>query len=272
MAHFIFPQIDPILFSVGPLSIRWYGLMYVLGFIACYLLVQYQTRRHHYKQLEDNLDNLNTVLILCVILGGRLGYVLFYNFAYYVNHPVEILATWNGGMSFHGACLTVIIGGYLFCRMKKINFWKAADIYIVTVPIGLGLGRIGNLINGELYGRVTDQPWGVIFPYAGMLPRHPSQIYESIAEGLILFILLWNLRNIPWQQKKFFPHGSILALFLIFYGFFRIIIENFREPDAQIGFILGKITMGQLLSSAMILLGLVIWVILINRHKSGQSH
>lgn len=268
MSYFIFPQIDPVIFSIGPLSIRWYGLMYVLGFIACYTLVRYQIRRHQYHELEKNFDNLNTVLILGVILGGRLGYVLFYNFSYYLQHPFEIAATWNGGMSFHGACLFIILSGFTFCKIQKIDFWKTADIYVATVPIGLGLGRLGNFINGELYGRITDQPWGIIFPQAGQLPRHPSQLYESILEGLILFIILWSCRNLPWQKKKWFPHGSILAIFLICYGFFRIIIENFREPDAQLGFIVAGITMGQILSTSMIIAGIVIWSI--QTHRTRQ--
>lgn len=254
------PYIDPIIFSIGPLSVRWYGLMYVLGFFATYALVKWQIKEQNFSELDKNFDNLNTVLILCVILGGRLGYVVFYNLSYYLENPIEIIATWNGGMSFHGACIALVVGGFLFCKKQGFNFWQAADIYTATIPVGLGLGRIGNLINGELYGRATDMPWGVIFPQAGNFARHPSQIYEALLEGLVLFIILWSCHKLPSKGYKFFPKGSILSLFIIGYGFFRIIIENFRQPDAHIGFVIGQITMGQILSFAMILIGASIWV------------
>ena len=255
-----FPNIDPIIFSIGPLHLRWYGLMYVLGFIACYHLVKKQINEFGYKKLDQHLDNLNIVLILCVVLGGRLGYVIFYNPSYYIAHPLEIPATWSGGMSFHGACIALFIGGVIFCRRTGLNFWKTADLYAATIPIGIGLGRIGNFINGELFGRTTDLPIGMVFPYGGNLPRHPSQLYEAFFEGLILFLILWLVRKKPWaDQKNNWPHGSIVALFLIVYGLFRIGIENFREPDPQIGYILSLFSMGQILSSLMIISGLLVW-------------
>ncbi len=254
-----FPDIDPIIFSIGPLHVRWYGLMYVLGFTACYILVRKQIREFKYRELADHFENLNVVLILCVILGGRLGYVLFYNSSYYLAHPREIIAIWSGGMSFHGACIALIVGGWIFCRKNSLNFWKSADIYIVTIPIGIGLGRIGNFINGELYGRTTELPWGMIFPQGGDMPRHPSQLYEAFLEGLLLFLLLWSLREKPWQKKPMWPHGSMLALFLIGYGFFRILVEYFREPDPQIGYLFSFVTMGQLLSAIMVGSGLLLW-------------
>ncbi len=261
MMPLTFPEIDPIIFSLGPLHVRWYGLMYVLGFFASYLLVRRQIREHKYQQLADHFENLNLVLILCVVIGGRLGYVLFYNLPYYLAHPLEIPATWSGGMSFHGACLTLIIGGWIFCRKNNLDFWKTADIYTATLPIGLGLGRIGNFINGELYGRITDLPWGMVFPGGGPFPRHPSQLYESFLEGFLLFVILWSVRKKPWQKNKYWPHGSIIALFLIGYGCFRIIVENFREPDQQIGYLFSFFTMGQLLSGFMVGCGLLIWII-----------
>ncbi|MBM9519338.1 prolipoprotein diacylglyceryl transferase [Desulforhopalus vacuolatus] len=257
-----YPQIDPAIFCLGPLCIRWYGLMYVLGFLATYYLVKLQIRQFHFTAFEKHFENLNAVLVIAVMLGGRLGYVLLYNWSYYCRHPLEILATWNGGMSFHGACFTVIVTGCLFCRWKKINFWKTADLYIVTVPIGLGLGRIGNFINGELYGRVTTSLPGMIFPDGGPLPRHPSQLYEAVLEGLLLFCILWTLRRRPWRGLPNWPHGSMLAFFLVGYGVFRIFIENFREPDVQIGFLFAHITMGQLLSSIMIAGGVLLWLLL----------
>ena len=252
-----FPQIDPVIFSVGPLAIRWYGLMYVLGFVASYLLVRKQILEHRQDKLASHFDNLNLLLILAVLLGGRLGYVLFYNFGYYLDKPVEIIATWEGGMSFHGACLALPLAGWWFCRRYRLDFWITADFYAATAPIGLGLGRIGNFLNGELFGRVTDVPWAMVFPLGGPLPRHPSQIYESLLEGLLLFVILWLNRNRPWRGR--WPHGAILAIFLIGYGLIRIFVENFREPDKQLGFFFDIITMGQLLSGGMICCGLLIW-------------
>lgn len=256
-----FPEIDPIIFSLGPLHVRWYGLMYVLGFLASYYLVRRQIREFKYQQLADHFENLNLVLILGVVIGGRLGYVLFYNLPYYLEHPLEILATWSGGMSFHGACIALIVGGWIFCRKNNIDFWKSADIYTATLPIGLGLGRIGNFINGELYGRVTDLPWGMVFPGGGPLPRHPSQLYQSFLEGFVLFVILWSVHKKPWQKNRYWPHGSIIAMFLIGYGCQRIVVEYFREPDQQVGYLFGLITMGQFLSGFMVVSGLLIWKI-----------
>ena len=259
-----FPRIDPVIFSLGPLQVRWYGLMYILGFLATYLLVGYQARLYKWDQLVRHMDNLNLSIIAGVILGGRLGYVLFYNPGYYLSHPLEILATWQGGMSFHGGCIGVLVCGALYCKRHKIDFWKVADIYVVTVPIGLGLGRIGNFMNAELYGRTTDVAWGMVFPGGGTLPRHPSQLYEALLEGVILFILLWSLKGKPWQKDqaatKNWPHGTMLALFLILYGIFRSLVEFVREPDPQLGRVLLGMTMGQLLSVTMLITGITLWV------------
>lgn len=255
-----FPNIDPVLVKLGPLQVRWYGLMYVIGFTASYFLVQYQISKHKFTELSEHFENINLVLILSVVVGGRLGYVLLYNLDYYLKHPLEIFATWTGGMSFHGACLALIVGGWIYTHKYKIDFWKTADIYVATIPIGLGLGRIGNFINGELYGRATELPWGMVFPYGGPATRHPSQIYEALSEGCILFIILWSARNKPWQNSTCWPHGSILALFLIGYGIIRIGIELVREPDQQLGYLLGAFTMGQLLSCLMVIGGVILWV------------
>jgi len=168
-----YPNIDPVILRIGPLQVRWYGLMYVIGFTATYFLVKKQIRETGAKKLEQHFDNLNVALIVSLILGARLGYALFYNPAYYAAHPLEILATWEGGMSFHGALIGLIFGGWLFCRRTGLDFLRTADMYIVTAPIGLGFGRLGNFINGELYGRVTDVPWAMVFPGGGPLPRHP---------------------------------------------------------------------------------------------------
>ena len=254
-----FPDIDPVLVEIGPLKVRWYGLMYVLGFMASYFLVQFQIRKHKYTLLAEHFENINLVLILSVIVGGRLGYVLFYNLSYYTQHPLEIFATWTGGMSFHGACFALIVSGWWYTRKIGLDFWKTADIYVATIPVGLGLGRIGNFINGELFGRETDLPWGMVFPYGGSVPRHPSQLYEASLEGAVLFAILWIAKDKPWQHRRYWPHGSILALFLICYGFFRMGIELVREPDQQIGFLLNSFTMGQLLSFLMVAGGALLW-------------
>lgn len=262
-----YPDIDPVLLHIGPLQVRWYGLMYVLGFAAAYLLVKYQLKQRSFPELQEQFENLNIALIISLIIGGRLGYVLFYNLGYYLAHPWEIPATWTGGMAFHGAAIGLFVGGLWFCRRKKIPFFKAADIYMVTIPIGLGLGRLGNFINGELFGRPTDLPWGMVFPGGGPLPRHPSQLYEAFFEGLVLFALLWSLRGRPYQKHRLWPHGSLVALFFISYGFLRFFIEYTREPDAHIGLI-GPFSMGQILCSLMIAAGLLLWYQLV---RAGQQ-
>lgn len=259
-----FPAINPVLLSLGPLQIRWYGLMYVIGFSAAYILVSYQAKKFGWKQLLLHLDNLNLALIVGVVVGGRLGYVLLYNPAYYLSHPLEIPATWSGGMSFHGGLLGALTGGFLYCRRHGLEPWKVADLFIVTVPVGLFFGRLGNFINGELYGRTTSVPWAMRFPDGGPLPRHPSQLYEAGLEGLLLFLILWSLKAKPWQPakppSKPWPHGSMLALFLAFYGGCRFLVEFVREPDAQIGFIVMRFSMGQLLCAVMIAAGALLWI------------
>jgi phosphatidylglycerol:prolipoprotein diacylglycerol transferase len=216
-----YPHIDPVIFQLGRLQVRWYGLMYVIGFSASYLLVKKQIVEKDDRQMAHHFDNLNVTLILSLIFGARLGYVLFYNLAYYADHPLEILAIWQGGMSFHGALVGLLVGGFLFCRKMGLNFLKTADLYVVTAPIGLGFGRLGNFINGELYGRVSDVPWAMIFPGGGPLPRHPSQLYECLLEGVLLFLILWP------QRKKNYPPGFLLAFFLIAYGLLRFGVEFF---------------------------------------------
>jgi len=256
-----YPSIDPVLLSLGPLQIRWYGLMYVIGFTAAYLLVMLQAKRFGWQQMLHQLDNLHLVLILGVVIGGRLGYTLFYNPAYYLAHPLEIPAIWSGGMSFHGACLGALLAGYFFCRRSGLDFWKAADLFIVTVPFGLFFGRLGNFINGELYGRITQVPWGMAFPEGGPLPRHPSQLYEATFEGLVLFVILWAMKARPWQpaHASQWPHGTMLALFLVLYGCLRFAVEFVREPDPQIGLIGSILSMGQVLCLLMIGAGVLLW-------------
>jgi len=244
-----YPHINPDIVKVGPLAVRWYGLMYLIGFSASYILVRYQLRRNQLSIRTLDIDSLYLFLLSGLVIGARLGYVIFYNLPSYLENPFEIFAVWHGGMSFHGGLIGSVIAGIIFCRKYKAEFWQLSDLIIVTAPIGLGLGRIGNFINGELYGRVTDLPWGMVFPSGGSLPRHPSQLYECFMEGAVLFAILWILKD---SQLK---SGVLTSLFLILYGLFRFIAEFFRQPDPQIGFILRYFTMGQLLSSVMILAG-----------------
>lgn len=256
-------NIDPIIFEVGPVRVGWYGLMYVLGFLASYLLVRYQIKKKEIDLSKSEVENLYFYLILGLMIGARLGYVLFYDLKAYLADPFEIIAIWHGGMSFHGGLIGVLLVGILFCWKNGKSFWKISDLVIVTAPIGLGLGRIGNFINGELYGRVTQVPWGMIFAKGGPLPRHPSQLYESALEGGVLFLILWFIKD------KKLPTGGLLAIFLFFYGVFRFLVEFVREPDAHLGFILGPFTMGQVLCFFMIIGGIALFAYRWNREKIG---
>ncbi|MDQ6992167.1 MAG: prolipoprotein diacylglyceryl transferase [Mariprofundus sp.] len=261
------PAIDPVAIHLGPLAIHWYGLMYIAGFSATWYLVRLQLKQAGLWQTqvgEEAYEGLFTALILGVVLGGRLGYVLFYNFGYYTAHPLEILYVWQGGMSFHGGLVGPIIAGWFYCRKHTLPFLLLADRFFTVAPLGLMLGRIGNFINGELWGRVTDVPWGMVFPGAGAEPRHPSQLYEMTLEGLVLFLVLWTLR------KRHFPAGTQVAIFLIGYALARIICEEFRQPDVQLGFLFGPITMGMLLSSAMLVTG-VGWLLILLKGRSRTA-
>lgn len=248
-----YPKINPEIVRVGQISVRWYGMMYIIGFLSSYLIVRYQVRKMGLPISKAMLQSLYTYLILGLLIGARLGYVIFYNLSLYLKNPLEIFAVWHGGMSFHGGLIGCIISGYIFSKKYRLDFWQLSDLIVVTAPIGIGLGRIGNFINGELYGRITNVPWAMIFPDGGPLPRHPSQIYEFLLEGVTLFLLLWFLKD--RVSKK----GYISGAFLILYGIFRFSIEFFREPDPQIGYILGFLTMGQILSTLMVLIGFLIF-------------
>ena len=226
--------------------------MYLLGFASSLLIVKYQIRKRGLELEADFVETLYSYLIVGLMLGARLGYVIFYNAAYYLDNPLEIFSIWQGGMSFHGGFIGVLLGGLLFCKRYRVYYWLNADLVVVTVPIGLGLGRLGNFINGELYGRVTNVPWAMIFP-GESLPRHPSQLYEFLLEGVVLFIILWSMKG---KVKS----GQLIALFLVFYGIFRIVAEFFREPDPQIGYIMGVITMGQILSCLMVVAGTILYL------------
>ena len=246
-----FPQIDPIIFQIGPLAVRWYGLMYLLGFGAAYLLIGHLSRLRNLALNKDGISDLLFYGVLGVVLGGRLGYVLFYNPAQYLSRPLEVFAVWQGGMSFHGGLLGVVAASVIFCWRRKLPILLAGDVVVTSATIGLGLGRIGNFINGELWGRVTDQPWGIVFPGGGSLPRHPSQLYEATLEGLVLFIILYLLHRLKVAE------GVPFFSFFVGYGLFRFLVEFVRQPDAHLGFLWGGATMGQLLSLPMILFGLL---------------
>jgi phosphatidylglycerol:prolipoprotein diacylglycerol transferase len=260
-----FPDINPVIVKIGPLSVRWYGVMYLIGFAASYFLVKYQVKKKEMAAAAKEVDALYSFLILGLVIGARLGYVVFYDPGDYLRNPLEIFAVWHGGMSFHGGLIGCIVAGILFCKRSGLDFRQISDLVIVTAPVGLGLGRLGNFINGELYGRVTDMPWGMIFPSGGPYPRHPSQLYEFILEGVMLFLILWKLKD------KGFRSGVLSSTFLILYGLFRFSVEFFREPDSQLGFIFGPFTMGQALSAVMALAGTGILVCRRLSPKAGRT-
>jgi len=247
-----FPNFDPVALSLGPLVIRWYALAYLAGFIAGWQWCMALARQDKRAPRPELYDEFLTWAVVGVILGGRIAYVLFYNAAEYMAHPLEALKIWHGGMSFHGGMAGVIIAAILFTRRHKVSFFAFTDLLACVTPIGLGLGRLANFVNGELYGRVTDVPWGIVFPRGGDLPRHPSQLYEALAEGLVLLLVMFLLS----RQPKIRAHAGVLSgAFLVFYGLMRFTIEFFREPDAQLGFLFAGATMGQLLCVPMIVAG-----------------
>ena len=263
-------NLDPILFSFGFLSIRWYSLSYIFGILIGWWLGKkiftHILELSKFKCELKEFDDLITYIIFSIIIGGRLGYVIFYNFEYYISDPIEIFKVWEGGMSFHGALLGIIFGTYLFALKRKIPVFLLLDIIACVSPIGIFLGRIANFINGELIGKTTSVPWGVVFPAVDSLSRHPSQLYEAILEGLVLFFILNKI-----IFKKSYKTGTCSCLFLIFYGVFRIIIEFFREPDAQLGYILNLFSMGMILSFFMVLAGLLMLNILRKKNENKQN-
>ena len=249
----IHPNFDPVAVSLGPVAIRWYGLMYVLGFLGILLLGRQRIRTQPWLNwtLRD-LDDIIFYGVLGTILGGRLGYVLFYKFDYYLQHPLEIFYVWQGGMSFHGGFLGVILAMLIFARQRNKHWFSVTDFIAPLVPPGLMFGRIGNFINAELPGRPTDGPWAMIFPQVDQIGRHPSQLYQAALEGFTLFVILWLF------AKKPRPMGAISGLFLIGYGVFRFIVEFAREPDNFLGLLALNFSMGQWLSLPMIIGGLLI--------------
>ncbi|OYR30019.1 prolipoprotein diacylglyceryl transferase [Brucella pseudogrignonensis] len=255
-----FPNIDPVIFSVGPLAVHWYGLGYVVGIMFAWWYGKKLLRNHRLwgnnqpPMQPEALDDFVIWAALGVVLGGRIGYVLFYNFSYYLSNPLAIPAVWDGGMSFHGGILGTTIAMIWFARSRGIKVWSMFDVIAAGVPVGLGVVRVANFINSELWGRVSDVPWAFYFPNGGPEPRHPSQLYEAFLEGFVLFFVLLLL---VWVGKKLKAPGFIAGTFVLGYGLSRIIVEFFREPDAQLGYLFGGwLTMGMILSLPMVLIGL----------------
>ena len=248
-------NLDPVLFGFGFMAIRWYSLAYIFGILIGWWLGKKIILKKFDNFSVNEFDNLITYIIISIILGGRIGYVLFYDLGFYLSNPLDIIKIWEGGMSFHGALIGIILGVYLFSLEKKINTFILLDVISCVAPIGIFFGRVANFINGELVGKTTNMYWGVIFPKIDSIARHPSQLYEAFLEGLILFFVLNFI-----LLKKNYQIGTCSYLFLIIYGTFRIFSELFREPDAQIGYLFNLLSMGTLLSILMVLAGAIIFL------------
>lgn len=270
-------RMDPVIFEIGGFKLQYYGLMYLVAFGVTYALMNYRIKKEkHWELSEDHLQGLLTSMIIGLVIGARLGYVVFYNPEYYLRHPLEIILpisfndgfrfTGISGMSYHGGLICTIAAAWWYIRMNNLNFKKMADLCIPCIPIAYTFGRLGNFINGELWGRSTDMPWGMYFPTGGPVLRHPSQLYEAFGEGIILFAVIWPLRN------KVRTPGAMLPVYLFGYGMVRFIIEYFRQPDEHLGFVLFNLSMGQLLCAAMMLtgVGLLGFYALSNKSKDAS--
>ena len=266
-------KMNPVIFSLGGFRLHYYGLMYLVAFAVVYILVIYRIKREkRFRISADEIQNLMIFMMIGVIVGGRLGYVIVYNPLYYLKNPLEIFLPFNfsngitftgiSGMSFHGGLVGVIVSIWMFTRKTGFNFWNTVDLLAPVVPLGYTFGRIGNFINGELYGRVTSAPIGMYFPLAsGQNLRHPSQLYEAFFEGIVLFIVLWNLRKLTT------PKGAMLSFYIIGYGFVRFFIEFYRQPDPQLGFVFMSLSMGQVLCGLMMVCGAALYVYLSQAEK-----
>ncbi|WP_281702800.1 prolipoprotein diacylglyceryl transferase [Cryptobacterium curtum] len=270
MLNSLYHALDPIAFSLGPLTVRWYGIAYILGFICAAVVIGHTARRWKVSLTQDDLFTILICLIIGVIVGARLGYVLFYGDGYYLEHPLDILAFSQGGMSFHGGLIGALLSGLASARLCGVPYATLADLGSIAAPIGLFFGRCANFINGELWGAPTDAPWGVIFGgAAGSVARHPSQLYEAFLEGIVIFAVLFFLS----RKRPPRPQGTFIGLFLIMYGSFRFLIEFVRQPDAQLGYLWGGwLTMGQLLSVPLVLAGIavLVWMYRTQRPQEGK--
>jgi len=249
----IYQNIDPVIFQIGPFAIRWYGLFYVLGLLGSFWYFQREILRQGLLKKQE-VESIVIFLCLAIILGARVGYCFIYNLKYYLQNPLEIFIFWQGGLSFHGGFLGILLCGFLFVKNRNKKFLKLVDVAVRSAPIGLFFGRIGNFFNSELHGRPTGGNWGVIFKTGGNILRHPSQIYEAFLEGIVLFIILWLI------NKRHPKRGILTSSFIFLYGLFRFFVEFFRAPDIQLGFIWGRFTMGQCLSILMIIAGIVLYI------------
>ncbi len=270
-----FPNLNPVAVTLGPLQIHWYALAYLAGFILGWRYILHligldEKREDGVRRVtRTEIDDFLSWSILGVILGGRIGYILFYQFDAYSQDPMEIFKVWHGGMSFHGGALGVIIAMILFSMKRKLPVLRLTDLVCCAVPIGLFFGRLANFVNGELFGRVTDVSWGIVFPNGGPLPRHPSQLYEAFLEGLELFTIMmvmahkFTIREMP---------GILSGVFLLGYGISRIIVEHFREPDEQLGYLFNMVTMGQTLSAPMIFFGTFLIIRALHKKSAQQAH
>ena len=252
-----FPVIDPVLIEIGPFAIRWYALAYVFSILLGWRYTRALAAQKLSPVTPAMLDDFVSWAVLGIVLGGRIGYVVFYNAAYYIDHPLQAFEVWHGGMSFHGGLIGVILAIALFARSRGLRFFHLTDAIAAATPIGLFFGRLANFINGELFGRETDVPWGMVFPGGGPNPRHPSQLYEAALEGLLLFAFL---AVVAWRFQGLRRPGLISGLFLVGYALCRLSVEFVREPDQQLGFLFGGVTMGQLLSLPMLAFGIAfVW-------------
>lgn len=262
-----YPHINPVAFNLGPVAVHWYGLMYLIGFLVAWGLGCYRANHSQGVWTTDQVSDVIVYAALGVIIGGRVGYMIFYDLPLLISQPTSLFEVWDGGMSFHGGLIGVILAVCLFARRHHKNVWDITDFIAPLVPLGLMAGRLGNFINGELWGKVSTVPWAMVFPTGGPLPRHPSQLYEALLEGLLLFIILW------FFSAKSRPRFAVSALFLLGYGCFRFFVEFYRVPDAQYGYLaFGWVTMGQILSLPMIIIGLCsLWYVYHNVRNSNQQ-
>ena len=258
MTGLAFPDISPIMFSVAGISVRWYSMAYLGGIVLAWIWLIRDIKKYNFSFDSSAVEDIIFYITVGIIIGGRVGYALFYGGNYFWHEPWQILALWKGGMSFHGGAVGAVLGLWYAASRHKIDFWQLTDLAALYAPIGIFFGRLANFVNDELWGRVTNVAWAVRFPSGGYLPRHPSQLYEACCEGLLMLILLNCLwRFVPQVRER---KGTVSALFVVLYAMFRIILENFRQPDAQLGFYFGVITMGQILSVPLLVFGVcLLW-------------